>query len=136
MNKNPSFSLVLFDGVCNFCNASVNFVIAHDPAARFKFAALQSEVGQKYLAVFGQQKPDFDSVLLIENGQMYQRSEAALRIARHLAGWRWVWAFRFVPLFLRDAVYGLIAKNRYQIFGKSDTCRIPTEAEKNRFVVN
>lgn len=136
MNQKQDFSLVLFDGVCNFCNASVNFMIAHDPAERFKFAALQSEVGQKSLAIFGMQTAVFDSVILIENGQIYQRSDAALRIARHLVGWRWAWAFRFVPLFLRDAVYRLVANNRYRIFGKADTCRIPTAAERNRFVVN
>ncbi|MCY7349242.1 MAG: thiol-disulfide oxidoreductase DCC family protein [Cytophagaceae bacterium] len=128
-------NLILFDGVCNFCNASINFVIDHDPNQRFKFAALQSEIGQEYLRKIGRETRDFDSVLLIENGQLYTKSDAALRIARHLEGWAWLWFLRGLPYFLRDGVYTLIANNRYRLFGKRDACRIPTPEERERFVV-
>lgn len=126
--------MVLFDGVCNFCNASINFVIDHDPSQRFRFAALQSEVAGAYLAKFDHKNGNLDSVILIEGGKIYEKSDAALRIARHLRGWQWAWALRFVPRFFRDAIYGLVARNRYAIFGKTNTCRMPTPADSHRFI--
>lgn len=127
-------ALVLFDGVCNVCNASVNFIIDHDPAGRFQFASLQSAVGQEVLRRLGRPGMDFDSVILVENGRFHEKSDAALRIARHLRGWRWAWVLRFVPKFLRNAVYDFIARNRYRWFGRREACRVPTPDERARFL--
>lgn len=127
-------ALILFDGVCNVCNASVNFILDHDPAGRFRFASLQSAVGQKVLRDLKRPAASFDSVILVENGRFYEKSDAALRIARHLRGWRWAWGLRFVPKFLRNAAYDLIARNRYRWFGRREVCRVPTPEERERFV--
>lgn len=133
--KQYSYDLVLFDGVCNFCNSSINFVIDHDSQKRFKFASLQSEVGQQYLAQFSRNKKDFDSVLLVKNGRVFKKSDAALHIARHLDGaWKWLYFLRWVPRVIRDMIYDLVAKNRYRIFGKSDACRLPNPELRERFL--
>lgn len=125
--------IIFFDGICTLCDFAVTFVIDHDPARRFRFAALQSAAGQALMA----DHPDLlrqDTIVLLEAGQVYTRSEAALRIARHLRGWRWMWAFRAVPRVLRDGVYKLVARNRYQWFGKRDSCRIPTPELRSLFL--
>ncbi len=127
--------IILFDGVCNFCNASINFVIDHDVERRFRFASLQSEIGQRILTENSRSVSDFDTVLLIREGKLVEKSTAALEIARYLRGWTWLYTFRFIPRFIRDAIYNLIAKNRYNIFGKSESCRIPTPEERSLFVV-
>jgi predicted DCC family thiol-disulfide oxidoreductase YuxK len=127
--------IILFDGVCNFCNASINFVIDHDVERRFRFASLQSDIGQRILTENRRSVSDFDTVLLVREGELYEKSTAALEIARYLRGWTWLYAFRFIPRFIRDAVYNLIAKNRYRIFGKSESCRIPTPEERSLFIV-
>jgi predicted DCC family thiol-disulfide oxidoreductase YuxK len=133
--KQHSYDLILFDGVCNFCNSSINFVIDHDSQKRFKFASLQSEVGQQYLAQFSRNKKDFDSVLLVKNGRVFEKSDAALHIARHLDGaWKWLYFLRWVPRVIRDMIYDLVAKNRYRIFGKSDACRLPNPELRERFL--
>ncbi len=134
-SKHQLYDLILFDGVCNFCNSSINFVIDHDTQKRFKFASLQSEVGQQYLAQFSRNKKDFDSVLLIKNGQLFEKSDAALHIAHHLDGvWRRLYFLRWIPRTVRDIIYDLIAKNRYRIFGKSDACRLPNPELRERFL--
>lgn len=127
--------VILFDGVCNFCNASINFVIDRDAARRFRFASLQSDFGQQLLAENNRQLTDFDTVLLLRAGKLYEKSDAALEIARYLKGWSWLYLFRIVPRFIRDFFYDIIAKNRYRLFGKSDSCRIPTPEEKKLFVI-
>lgn len=128
--------IILFDGVCNFCNASINFIIDHDPQKRFKFAALQSEIGQQLLTKFHKNTVDFDSVILCRNNQFYQKSEAALEIVRHLSGfWQYLYVFKIFPTFFLDFFYELVAKNRYKIFGKSDTCRMPTPELRERFMI-
>jgi predicted DCC family thiol-disulfide oxidoreductase YuxK len=129
-------AVVLFDGVCNLCNGSVNFIIDRDPAARFRFAALQSAPAAELLGRFGQ-KPEAEpqSVLLLEDGKLYDRSTAALRIARRLGGgWKLLYAFIVVPRPVRDVVYGFIARNRYRWFGKSESCRMPTPELRARFL--
>lgn len=131
-----SYSVILFDGVCNLCNGTVNFVIDHDPKLKFRFAALQSEVGQSYVNKFGLDTQKFDSVLLVENDKIYTKSTAALRIAKNLSG---VWSlfyyvFGWLPAFFRDIFYDLIAKNRYKMFGKTDACRMPTTELQQRFL--
>ncbi|WP_028668831.1 thiol-disulfide oxidoreductase DCC family protein [Runella zeae] len=126
--------VILFDGVCNFCNASINFVIDHDKSRRFCFASLQSDYGQAILREYQRSVQDFDTVLLVREGKLYEKSTAVLEIARHLAGWRWLYLFRFLPTSIRDFVYGLIARNRYSLFGKADACRIPTKEERALFL--
>ena len=126
--------LILFDGVCNFCNASINFIIDHDPEKHFKFAPLQSDLGQSILTQFGKNTNDFDSVILLKNNQLYQKSEAAIEIVKHLSGaWKYLAVFGILPTSLLNFFYDIIAKNRYRIFGKTETCRMPTPELKERF---
>ena len=128
-------AIVLFDGVCNFCNGSVNFIIEHDKANYFKFAPLQSEIGQNLLEKHGIDKFETDSVILIENEKAYTHSTAALRGARKLDGfWKNFYIFRFVPAFIRDFAYKLFAKYRYKLFGKQDACMMPTSEIRARFL--
>lgn len=136
MSEAGTQSIVLFDGVCNFCNGSVNFIIAHDSAGRFKFTPLQSEIGQKLLREHGLDKlENFDSVVLIEDGKAFTHSTAALRIARRLDGfWRFFGIFMFVPSVARDFFYKLFAANRYRLFGKTEACMMPTPELRARFL--
>lgn len=127
--------IVLFDGVCNLCNASVNFIIDRDAKAVFKFASLQSDFGQKILNENQLKQADFDSILLLKEDKILKKSDAALEIARNLEGWwKFFYVLKVIPKFIRDFGYDLIAKNRYRIFGKSETCRIPTAELKARFL--
>ena len=128
-------AIILFDGVCNFCNGSVNFIIDRDPDKYFKFAPLQSEIGRKLLDEHGVDKTVTDSVVLIEDGVAYVRTTAALHIARRLKGaWSWFYGFRVVPAALRDVFYKLFAKYRYKMFGKQDACMMPTPEIRERFL--
>ena len=128
--------LVLFDGVCGMCNRTVDFVLARDRAARFRFAALQSAAGQAALARH-RLPPDYsDSMVLIAGGRCHRYSTAALEIVRRLGlPWSILWALAVVPPPLRDVVYDFVAARRYRWFGKLDTCRLPTAAERERFLV-
>ena len=128
-------AIVLFDGVCNFCNASINFVIERDKAGFFKFAPLQSEVGEELTAKCGIDTSETDSVILVENGKVYTHSDAALGIARRLNGiWSWAYALRVIPRPIRDLAYKLIARNRYRLFGRRDACMMPTPEVRARFL--
>jgi len=132
-------AIVLFDGVCNLCVGSVRFIVARDPRGRFRFASLQSEAGAALVARHaggaGIDGGIPDSIALIEDGTLYWRSDAALRIARGLSGaWPVLGAFLIVPRFVRDGVYRFIAARRYRWFGKRDTCMMPTEELRGRFV--
>ena len=128
-------AIVLFDGVCNFCNATVNFVIEHDTAGYFKFAPLQSEIGEELVAKHGIDTADTDSVIVIENDRAYTHSSAALRIARRLDGvWSWAYAFVIIPKPIRDLAYRIFAKYRYRLFGKQDACMVPTPEIRARFL--
>lgn len=129
--------IVLFDGVCNLCNGTVQFIIDRDPSGAFRFAALQSDAGKTALAARGRAAPEGepDSVLLLDGDRVYERSDAALRIARRLSGaWRLFFVFIVVPRFLRDLVYRFIAKHRYRWFGKTEECRVPTPELRARFL--
>ena len=126
--------VILFDGVCNFCNASINWIIDHDPDHRYRFAALQSEYGQDLLQKTNRSSVDFDSVILWRDDEAFEKSEAALEIVRHLRGWSWLYGFRFVPLFIRNFCYDLVARNRYRLFGRTETCRIPNKEERDLFL--
>jgi predicted DCC family thiol-disulfide oxidoreductase YuxK len=130
----PANPIVLFDGVCNLCNGSVQFIIRRDPKARFRFASLQSTVGERLRGELGID-PTLDSVLLVEDGRWYKESDAALRIAHGLGGpWKALGIFRLIPTFLRDRAYRLIARNRYRWFGKQETCWLPTPELRGRFL--
>jgi predicted DCC family thiol-disulfide oxidoreductase YuxK len=127
--------IILFDGVCNLCNSSVQFILKRDKKDQFLFASLQGRTGQEYLRTFQLPADTFNSFLLVEGDHYYTRSASALRIARYLGGaWPLLYAFMIVPRFIRDAVYNLIAKNRYRWFGKTDTCWVATPALKAKFL--
>lgn len=127
-------SIVLFDGVCNFCNGAVNFIIRHDKHRRFSFAALQSETGQRLRAehaIGG----EIDSIILIEDGRAYLHSTAGLRVARGLGGvWAVAYGLIIVPPIIRDFAYKTFAKYRYRLFGKKDVCMMPTPDIRERFI--
>lgn len=127
--------IVLFDGVCNFCNYWVNFLLKRDKKNIFLFAALQSESGQELLKKFSLATTDFDSFILIDGDSYQTKSDAVISIAKNLSGFpRLLVIGKFLPKVVRDFVYDLIAKNRYKIFGKRDSCRIPTAEEKEKFL--
>ena len=128
-------SLVLFDGVCNLCNGFVQFVIAHDPHGRFHFGALQSAAGQRTLALHDVAQPLPESVVLVEDGRLFTRSTAAIRIARRLTfPWRLAGLLLVIPRPLRDWIYDFVARRRYRWFGERDRCMIPTPEIRSRFI--
>jgi predicted DCC family thiol-disulfide oxidoreductase YuxK len=135
-------AVVLFDGTCNFCDRSVQFVIDHERDHELKFAALQSDEAKALLAkALGDEDRaaavarDLDSVVVVDGDRIYTHSSAAMRIARHLRWpWRWSRSFAIVPRFVRDAVYRWFARNRYRWFGKTETCRVPTPELRARFL--
>jgi len=127
--------IILFDGVCNLCNNSIQFIIKRDKKQRFLFASLQSDAAQDILLQFQLKNSDFDSIIFIENGEIYQKSTAILKISTYLSGlWKLNYGFIIIPKFIRDAIYSFIAKNRYKWFGKKDVCMIPTKELKIRFL--
>ena len=138
LDKTPQVSdhpVILFDGICNFCNAGVNFIIKQDKKNIFRFAALQSEAGQKLLDQFQLPKSRFDSFVLVDRGKVYKKSSAGLKVYGKLPWyWKWTQLAWVVPRFIRDAVYDFIAKNRYKWFGKKEKCMIPTANVRSRFL--
>jgi predicted DCC family thiol-disulfide oxidoreductase YuxK len=126
--------IILFDGVCNFCESSVQFIIKRDPKGHFHFASLQSDVGQKLLKEFNAPE-GIDSIILIENGQTFVKSSAALRISKQLSGfWKLFYSLRIIPVGIRDYMYDIIAKNRYKWFGKKESCMLPSDDIRKRFL--
>lgn len=126
--------IVLFDGVCNFCNGSVNFIIRNDPEKRFRFAALQSDAGTRLKTQYSI-AGDIDSVVLIENGKAYTHSTAGLRIAKALGGiYSVVYILIVIPASIRDWAYRTFARNRYRLFGRQETCMLPTPDIRDRFL--
>jgi predicted DCC family thiol-disulfide oxidoreductase YuxK len=127
--------VILFDGVCNLCNGAVQYVIKQDTNNGFLFASLQSQFGQQVLAAHKLSNTNFKSFILLQDGIIYQKSTAALLVAKQLTG-----AIRLlhwciiVPSFIRDGIYNFIAKNRYKWFGKQDACWLPTSELKSRFL--
>jgi predicted DCC family thiol-disulfide oxidoreductase YuxK len=131
MQESPT---ILFDGVCNYCNSWVNFIIRNEKKGILKFAPLQSAAGKKLLSQYNV-LTDANSVLFIEEGRIYSHSDAALRIIRYLS-WpaKMFYVFKIVPRFIRDAVYNWIARNRYKWFGRTDACMIPDAKLRSRFL--
>ena len=129
--------MILFDGVCNFCNQYVNYVIDHDPADFFRFASLQSERGAELAGRHGIDVKELSTVVLIADGKAYLRSGAVLRIMGRLRGpVKLLKAFLIVPGPIRDWGYKFVAKRRYKWFGKRDECRLPNPADQMRFLAD
>jgi|TARA_R110000764_G_scaffold219818_1_gene307605 predicted DCC family thiol-disulfide oxidoreductase YuxK len=128
--------IILFDGVCNLCNSSVQFVIKRDKKDVFRYAALQSEVGEQLVNQRHIDTSKVDSIILIEPGvAYYTKSDAALEIAQDLGGlWKLTAVFTWIPTSIRNSIYDFIAKNRYKWFGKQETCMIPTPELKAKFL--
>jgi len=127
--------IVFFDGVCNLCNNTVDFLVRHNSDESLKFSSLQSEFAQQFLSQWSIDLNQLSTIYFYTNGQLYQKSKAAFNIAQHLkAPYGYLHFFSFLPVALTDFFYNLIAKNRYRLFGKTETCRIPTSSELNRFI--
>jgi predicted DCC family thiol-disulfide oxidoreductase YuxK len=135
MKNETTHPILLFDGVCNLCNASVQFVLKRDTEGQFRFASLQSEAAQELLRQFPEAPAGINTVVLIENSQLYTKSDAALRAAKRLPGpWPLLYGFILLPRPLRNLVYDWIARNRYHWFGKEEQCMLPRPEWKERFL--
>lgn len=127
--------IILFDGVCNLCNGAVTFIIKRDKDDRFRYAALQSEVGRTLADKHGIDTSKTDSIVLIDDDHHYTKSSAALGIARYLSGgYPLLYGLMILPTFLRDRMYDVIARNRYRWFGKRESCMVPTPELKAKFL--
>jgi predicted DCC family thiol-disulfide oxidoreductase YuxK len=125
----------LFDGICNFCSGSVLFIIKRDPKGYFSFAPLQTKAGEAVMQQYGIGDDQPESIILVENGKVWYRSSAALRITRKLRrGWPLFYGFIIIPRVIRDFFYNIIAKNRYRWFGRKESCFIPTPELRSRFL--
>ena len=128
-------SIVLFDGVCNLCSGFVQFVYPRDPEGKYRFASLQSDVGQALLAEHDLPTDELESIVLIEDGESYVKSAAVIQIATGLGGaYRLLSPFRYVPAAVRDRVYDFVADHRYKWFGKKDRCMMPSGDVQSRFL--
>ena len=129
-------TLVLFDGVCNLCNSTVRFIIKHDREKRFCFSSLQTSFAKSVLLKFGLDPDAVETIVVVDEGSVFVRSDAALKILERLQGiWLAIVAFRIIPRKTRDSVYNFVAKRRYGIFGRSDVCMIPDEKLRSRFIL-
>lgn len=127
--------ILLFDGVCNLCSSSVQFVLKHNKSGNIRFASLQSETGKQLLKEHGLSHQYIDSLVLLQNGTAHVKSDAALRVTKHLESfWRLLLILLIVPSFIRNPIYDWIARNRYKWFGKKDVCWIPQPQWKSRFL--
>ncbi len=128
-------TIVLFDGVCNLCNGSVQFLLRRDRRRRFRFAALQSAAGRALLEQYGLSTQTLETIVVLEGGQARVRSDAALHLARRLP-WPWpaLAVFRILPRPLRDALYSFVARHRYRWFGRTESCMLPTPDVADRFL--
>ena len=128
-------NIVIFNGVCNLCEFSVNFIFEHDTGGHFSFTPAQSPLGASLLKHFGINTSRLDTVVLVRGDRAFTRSAAAIEIASRLdMPWNLLTVFQAVPELLRDVMYDLIAKNRYQLFGKKDACMLPSEELRRRFL--
>lgn len=135
MRIQDKYDIVLFDGVCNLCNSAVDFIIQRDKGRNFKVAALQDEPVKKILQSYQINEEYLDSLVLIRGDNVFYKSRAALEVAKKLnALWPLLYGLIIIPSFVREPVYDWIARNRYKWFGKKETCRMPTEEERNKFL--
>ena len=131
-----SENIVIFDGVCNFCNGAVNFILTRDRRGTFRFSPAQSSAGGELLKKHGLAPDNLDSFLLIHRGKAYTKSDAALVIVRELPGpWKLLYACKVIPKQIRDYLYSLLVKNRYRWFGQRDQCMIPTSDQRQKFIL-
>ena len=127
--------IVIFDGVCVFCNGVVNFIINRDPGSTFTFSPMQSEVAQSLITKHHASKEILNTLMLIKNGRCYLRTDAILEIAKDLSGFWYLFnIFKIIPRPIRDFLYTLFAKNRYNLFGKRNSCMVPSENVRKRFI--
>lgn len=134
MSSNPQ-NIILFDGVCKLCNHTVQFLIRHDKQQRLYFASLQSPIGRQLLESGGLSSSHNSSIILIANGQYHSRSGAALRILRLLGSpWNLAYTLIIIPPFIRNGLYWIIARYRYRIFGRRDSCLTPSPQLQSRFL--
>jgi len=127
--------ILLFDGVCNLCNGTVQFIIPRDPEGTLRFAPLQSDLGETVQEAAGLSTDDLDTVVLVEDGMAYTKSDAAIRVAEHLGGrYRLLSIGRLVPRGLRDRIYDVVAANRYDWFGRKEQCMVPDGDVSDRFI--
>ena len=135
MASTSSKYIVLFDGVCNLCNGAVQFIVKRDKKKKYLFGSLQGKTGQEYLVKYHLATNLYHSFMLIEGNVLYTRSTAVLRTLKHLGrGWQLLYVFIYIPQPIRDGLYKLIASNRYRLFGKKHSCRVPTVEERERFL--
>ncbi len=129
------YSILLFDGLCNLCNGSVNFILKRDKGGKFKFASLQSEIGIELTKKYNIDLTIVDSIILIKNEKVFIKSDAVLEILKDMPiGWRLLRIGIILPKVIRDYLYDIIAKHRYRIFGKKDECPIPPKDVQDRFL--
>lgn len=127
--------IIIFDGVCNFCNSAVNFILKMDKAELFQFTPMQSNFAKTLVMEYEIPSKDFDTILLIKDNIIFAGSEAALEITKGLSGYWFLFVvFRILPIKFRDYFYKLFAKNRYRLFGKRDVCMVPPVNQKSRFI--
>jgi len=130
-----SKNVIIFDGVCNFCNGAVNFIIKHDSNKIFSFTPMQSDLAKELIEKYKIDNVGFDTFLLIKNNKCYLWTDAALEITRDLTGfWRVLIIFKIIPRPIRDYFYRLFARNRYALFGRKESCMVPSDDVKSRFV--
>jgi predicted DCC family thiol-disulfide oxidoreductase YuxK len=134
MSQWPDDDVILYDGVCVFCSRWIRFVAARDSERRFRFTAIQSAYGTRLAQAFGIDPDDPDTNAVIHGRTAHFKSDAALTVISNLRGWRWARVLFAVPKPLRDAVYNLVARNRYRIFGKYETCFVPDAEMKARVI--
>lgn len=128
-------TIVIFDGVCVFCNSAVSFIINRDPGIIFTFSPMQSEVAQSLIEKHHVSEESLNSLMLIKNGRCYLRTDAIMEIAKDLSGfWYLLSIFKIIPRSIRDLLYTLFAKNRYNLFGKRNSCMVPAENVRKRFI--
>ncbi len=133
--KADNTKIILFDGVCNLCNGFVIYIIKKDKKNKLHFAALQSTAGEILLSKFKIDKVKTDSIIFVDGENYYERSSAALHIAKHLSGaFPLLYGFIIIPKFIRDGIYNWIARNRYKWFGKKESCMIPTKELQSKFL--
>jgi predicted DCC family thiol-disulfide oxidoreductase YuxK len=133
-NRWPDDDVILYDGVCVFCSRWVRFVAARDVEQRFRFTAIQSGYGTRLAQAFGINPDDPDTNAVIHGGVAHFKSDGALTVLSNLSGWGWVRVLRLTPKPLRDAIYNLVARNRYKIFGKYEACFVPDAAMRARVI--
>jgi predicted DCC family thiol-disulfide oxidoreductase YuxK len=127
--------VVIFDGICNFCNGAVNFIIRRDPKGLFSFTPMQSQIGRMLIDKYGATAVGLDTFLLIKDGKCYERTDAAFEIAKDLTGyWYLLNGLKVIPRRIRDSLYSMFARNRYSLCGRRDACMVPTANLRSRFL--